>query len=121
MTGPALTGTSEPQWRRFAALVPLPACSCVCSLTPMHVLLLLPPSRQANAKLASVAWESDKLRAVMEVTHGSRPLLRYLATKLLAPLRGDKLYLGRAGARDAANQENVTRCVRVRMRARACV
>lgn len=79
------------------------------SLAPSPSPLLLPRSRQANAKSACVAWDRDKLRVMMEVTHGSRPLLRYLTTKLLSPLRGDKLYLGRGGARDASNQETVTR------------
>lgn len=63
---------------------------------------------QANAKLAQIAWERDKLRALVAVDHTSRPLLRFVCSKVLAPLRGDKLFLGRGRGRDASAQETVT-------------
>lgn len=63
---------------------------------------------KANAKLAQIAWEKDKLRALVAVDHTSRPLLRYMCVKVLAPLRGDKVFLGRGRGRDASAQETVT-------------
>ncbi|KAG2424565.1 hypothetical protein HXX76_014445 [Chlamydomonas incerta] len=72
--------------------------------TAMRPMLIV----KANAKLAAISWDSDKLRLLMEVHHTSRHLLRYAATKLLNSQRGDKLYLGRGGAKDPSAQDNVT-------------
>jgi len=60
---------------------------------------------KANAKNANITWDQDKLKAVMHVDHGSRPLLKYMCTKFLNPLRSDQLYLARAGATDMHAQE----------------
>jgi len=73
---------------------------------------------KANAKCASIKWDVEKLRAIMAVDHGSRPLLRYLGSKLLNPKRQDVLMLARAGAKDKHAQ--VRECVRADTCVRAC-
>ncbi|KAF5832988.1 hypothetical protein DUNSADRAFT_10944 [Dunaliella salina] len=60
---------------------------------------------KANAKNANIVWDQDKLKAVVNVDHASRPVLKYMCTKFLTPLRNDQLFLARAGATDAHAQE----------------
>jgi len=51
-----------------------------------------------------VHFAEDKLKAVVNVDHGSRPLLKYMCTKFLNAVRSDLLYLARAGATDVHAQ-----------------
>ncbi len=59
---------------------------------------------KANATNANIVWDQDKLRAVVCVDHGSRPLLKYMCAKLMNALRSDVLFLARGGATDAHAQ-----------------
>ncbi|GIL85258.1 hypothetical protein Vretifemale_13864, partial [Volvox reticuliferus] len=63
---------------------------------------------KANAKYASVVWDKDKLRVVLEVHHSSRSLLRYVCSKLISPLRHDKVFLMRGGNKDPSQHETMT-------------
>ena len=46
---------------------------------------------------------------LVNVDHTSRPLLRYVCSKVCSALRNDKLYLGRGNGRDQNSaQETVT-------------
>ncbi|GIL55499.1 hypothetical protein Vafri_11071, partial [Volvox africanus] len=66
---------------------------------------------KANAKYASVVWDKDKLRVVLEVHHSSRNLLRYVCSKMVSPPRHDKVFLTRGGTKDPSQHETMTRCV----------
>ena len=50
---------------------------------------------------------SGGLRAMLAVEHTARPLLKWLNSQLVTVARGDKLYLGRVGAKDAKAQVGV--------------
>ncbi|EFJ40761.1 hypothetical protein VOLCADRAFT_99345 [Volvox carteri f. nagariensis] len=63
---------------------------------------------KANAKFASLVWDKDKLRMLLEVHHSSRNMLRYVCSKLVTPTRHDKIFLTRGGARDASQMEITT-------------
>ncbi|GLI60502.1 hypothetical protein VaNZ11_002665 [Volvox africanus] len=63
---------------------------------------------KANAKYASVLWDKDKLRVVLEVHHSSRNLLRYVCSKMISPPRHDKVFLMRGGTKDPSQHETMT-------------
>lgn len=67
---------------------------------------LLPLSLQADASHCSVVnWDKDKLRAAVVVEHNARPCLKYVAERLLSAVRGDRVYLARPRALDAASAQ----------------
>ena len=44
------------------------------------------------------------VRAMVVVEHTARPLLNWLVSRLIDPVRGDKVFLARANAKDSASQ-----------------
>ncbi|GAX76181.1 hypothetical protein CEUSTIGMA_g3625.t1 [Chlamydomonas eustigma] len=63
---------------------------------------------KSTSKNANIEWSKDKLKCMVQVDHTSRPMLKYVCSKLLNAVRYDKVYLARADARDKAQQETMT-------------
>ncbi|GAX84468.1 hypothetical protein CEUSTIGMA_g11888.t1 [Chlamydomonas eustigma] len=63
---------------------------------------------KSTSKNANIVWSKDKLKCMVQVDHTSRPMLKYVCSKLLNAVRYDKVYLARADAKDKAQQETMT-------------
>ena len=53
---------------------------------------------KASSKNAHITWDKDKLKCMVQVEHTSRPLLKFVCSKILNAARNDKLLLVRGSA-----------------------
>ena len=62
---------------------------------------------KSSSKNAHIEWEKEKLKVMVQVDHTSRPLLKYVCSKVLSATRYDKLFLARGNATDKTAQVSV--------------
>ena len=62
---------------------------------------------KSTAKNARIDWEKANLSCMVQCDHSSRPLLKYVCSRLLSAVRNDKIYLARGSANDKAHQVNI--------------
>ena len=74
-----------------STVVPMGSVTLTCLRQLQRPLLVV----KANAKLAAVQWDKDKLRVMVAVDHAAKSVLMLACDLLVNGSRGDQLFLAR--------------------------